>query len=138
VAACSRRRLFGAAAGAGGTALASRLLWAAPAAAHGQHHEKHECRAEPIPGGIQPGGPGTTLFHVFPPDPSAPQLLEPSTITNFTGFVGLTDVRGTGTETNRLTGAKRTLSWEADLRFFDGLIAGDDGDELARCTFGFV
>jgi hypothetical protein len=100
--------------------------------------QSHGCRAEPIPGGIQPGGPGTTLFHVFPPDPSAPQLAEPSTITNFSGFLGLAVVRGSGTETNRKTRVRRTLSWEVDLRFFDGFIASGDGRELARCTFGFV
>jgi hypothetical protein len=37
-----------------------------------------------------------------------------------------------------MTGAKRTLSWEADPRFFDGFIATGDGRGLARCTFGFV
>jgi hypothetical protein len=133
---CSRRRLFGTAAGAGGAALASRLLSVAPAAAHdeGCHH----CHADPIPNGVQPFGPGTQVFHVFPPDPSAPQLLEPATITNFSGFLGLADVRGTGTETNRHTGATRTLSWEVDLRFFDGFIASHDARRLARCTFGFV
>ena len=38
----------------------------------------------PIPGGLQPLGPSGPLFHIFLPAPG----VEPSTITNFNGFIG--------------------------------------------------
>ena len=43
-----------------------------------------------IPGGIQPFGPGTEVFHVFPPGAG-----EPSTITDFNGFAGVAHITGT-------------------------------------------
>src|SRR5215469_1748035 len=49
----------------------------------------------PIPGGLQLLGPTGPLFHVFLPAPS----VEPSTITNFNGFVGWAAVGGMGTHT---------------------------------------
>ena len=49
----------------------------------------------PIPGGLQVLYPGTPVFHFFLPGPGA----EPSTITNFNGFVGWAAVGGKGMHT---------------------------------------
>src|SRR5260370_2653381 len=49
----------------------------------------------PIPGGLQLLGPSGPLFHIFLPAPG----VEPSTITNFNGFVGWAAVGGMGTHT---------------------------------------
>jgi hypothetical protein len=48
---------------------------------------------------------------------------EPSTITDFNGFVGVVLVDGTGTD-----GSGNPLLWEADLRFMKGVYRGTDGD----------
>jgi hypothetical protein len=57
---------------------------------------------------------------------------EPSTITDFNGFVGVAHVQGTGTD-----GQGHTLLWDADLRFMQGDYRGVDG-RLHSGTFGFV
>ena len=76
----------------------------------------------PIPGGLQLLGPGTPLFHVFLPAPG----VEPSTITNFNGFVGWAAVGGAGTHT--VVGeAPEHLHFEADVRFMSGEFVGADG-----------
>ena len=76
----------------------------------------------PIPGGLQALGPSGPLFHFFLPGPGA----EPSTITNFNGFVGWAAVGGKGTHT--VTGeAPQHLPFEADVRFMLGEFVGADG-----------
>jgi hypothetical protein len=76
----------------------------------------------PIPGGLQLLGPSGPLFHIFLPSPGA----EPSTITNFNGFVGWAAVGGMGTHT--VTGqAPEHLPFEADVRFMRGEFVGADG-----------
>jgi hypothetical protein len=87
----------------------------------------------PIPGGIQPFGDGTELFHVFPP------MLgnEPSTITDFHGPVGVAHIRGAGTSTDIQTGNQTRLLFDADMRFMRGQYIGVDGN-LHRGTFAFV
>jgi hypothetical protein len=50
----------------------------------------------PIPGGIQPFGPGTEVFHIILPGPVA-EGNEPSTITDFHGFIGIAHTTGYGT-----------------------------------------
>jgi hypothetical protein len=87
----------------------------------------------PIPGGIQPFGPGTEVFHVFLPGRGA----EPSTITDFHGFIGIADTQGTGTGTNTHTGATTTLLFDNDTRFMQGVYIGVDGKKH-RGTFGFI
>jgi hypothetical protein len=84
----------------------------------------------PIPGGIVVGG---QLFHVF--------LLgegnEPSTITDFQGFVGVADVQGTGTANYIGTGRQETLNFDTDVRFMQGTYIGMDGNQYSD-TFGFI
>ena len=76
----------------------------------------------PIPGGLQLLGPDGPLFHVFLPGPGA----EPSTITNFNGFVGWAAVGGMGTHT--VTGqAPEHLPFDSDVRFMSGEFVGADG-----------
>ena len=76
----------------------------------------------PIPGGLQVLGPGTPVFHFFLPGSGA----EPSTITNFNGFVGWAAVGGKGTHT--VVGeAPQHLPFEADVRFMTGEFVGADG-----------
>jgi hypothetical protein len=57
---------------------------------------------------------------------------EPSSITDFNGFVGVALVDGTGTD-----GSGNPLVWEADLRFMRGVYRGADG-ELHHGAFALV
>jgi len=119
----SRRKFIGAAAGTTGAILASGLWMPKLALAAGSD-------PNPIPGGIVVGG---QLFHVF--------LLgegnEPSTITDFKGFVGVADVQGTGTGINTRTGFHETLTYDTDVRFMQGIYIGMDGKQYSD-TFGFI
>lgn len=117
----SRRQLL---AGAGFTTLgllAANGTGAVPAfAARGAGEPTH------IPGGIQPFGPGTEVFHVFLPGTG-----EPSTITDFNGFVGVGLVDGVG------AGDHSDLTWEVDNRFITGEYVARDGRHF-NATFGFL
>ncbi|HYX84547.1 MAG TPA: hypothetical protein VE777_06220 [Gaiellales bacterium] len=86
-----------------------------------------------IPGGIQPFGPGTQVFHVFLPGRGA----EPATIYNFHGTFGVAALKGTGTGIDTATGRRHRLLWDVDLRFYKGKYIGRDR-QLHHATFGFV
>jgi|SRR5690348_1046613 len=86
----------------------------------------------PIPGGLQLLGPSGPLFHFFLPASGA----EPSTITNFNGFVGWAAVGGTGTHTPT-DGASEQLVFESDMRFMRGEFIGEDGRNH-RGAFAFI
>jgi len=75
----------------------------------------------PIPGGLQLLGPGGPLFHVFLPAAGA----EPSTITNFNGFIGWAAVGGMGTHT--VASQSQHLPFDSDMRFMKGEFVGADG-----------
>ena len=62
--------------------------------------------------------------------------LDPSSITDFNGFVGVADVQGTGTAHNA-DGSTETLLYDTDMRFMTGTYVGKDGQNY-RGTFGFV
>jgi hypothetical protein len=62
--------------------------------------------------------------------------LDPSSITDFNGFVGVADVQGTGTATNP-DGSTETLLYDTDMRFMTGTYVGKDG-HVYKGTFGFV
>jgi hypothetical protein len=87
----------------------------------------------PIPGGVQPFGPGTEVFHVFLPGPGA----EPSTITDFHGNVALANVDGTGTGTDTTTGNTTSLLFDVDMRFMQGTFIATDGN-THKGTFTFI
>ncbi len=116
-AALSRRQFMGTAAGVTGAVLTSGFWLPALASADAT------TAANPIPGGIQPFGPGTEVFHVFLPGRGA----EPSTIFDLNGFVGLANVRGMGTATDTRSGATSRLIYDVDNRFMKGVFVGTDG-----------
>lgn len=118
----SRRRFLG---GAVGAAVGAAILQPARALAA----RPGDATPKPIPGGIDVGG---QVFHVFGFGPGQ----EPSTITDFNGFVGVTDVQGTGTATNP-DGTTETLLFDTDMRFMKGAYIAVDGT-VRQGTFGFV
>jgi hypothetical protein len=114
-----------------GTALGSHLWPSHLVAAHGTHEPV------PIPGGTPVLGGG---YHVF--GPGFPGLdpvdAEPSSITDFNGFLGIAFISGTVTRTNTQTGEVRTLPFvNNDMRFMKGVFRGTDG-EIHQGAFGFV
>ena len=112
-----------------GTALSSKLWQPRLVSAHSASDPV------PIPGGTPALGGG---FHVFAPAGPDPADAEPSTITDFNGFLGLAYVSGTVTRTNTRTGEVRTLPFvNSDMRFMKGVYRGQDG-QIHRGTFGFV
>jgi hypothetical protein len=120
----SRRAFVGGAAAATGAALGSGLL--SPAAALAWS-------SQPAP---KPTTAVTTLnglnFHFTSFGPG----VDPSSITDFRGQVGVADVRGTGTARNP-DGSVETLLFDTDMRFMKGTYVGQDG-KVHRGTFGFV
>jgi hypothetical protein len=64
-------------------------------------------------------------------------LNDPSQITDFNGFVGLTHIRGQGTGTDLKTNAMTTLAYQADMGFSQGEFIGTDGHKH-QGTFAFV
>lgn len=62
--------------------------------------------------------------------------MDPSSITDFNGFVGVAQVQGTGTGTNP-DGSEETLLFDSDMRFMSGVYVGQDG-AVHKGAFGFV
>jgi hypothetical protein len=120
----SRRQFVATAAGATGAILASGLWMPGTALAD-------NAAPKPIPEGIQPFGPGTEVFHVFP----IAHGVEPSTITDFHGSIAAAEIQGTGTATN--SGSTSSLNFDADMRFMQGVYIGVDGEKHSG-TFGFI
>ena len=75
---------------------------------------------------------GGVAFHVTFFGPG----VDPSSIGDFSGLVGVADVQGTGTATNP-DGSTETLLFDTDMRFMSGVYVGLDG-EVHKGTFGFV
>jgi hypothetical protein len=109
-----------------GATLGAGLWRPERAVAHRSHkHQSHE--PTPIPGGTPLLGGS---FHVFGPGliDIDPIDAEPSTITDFNGFVGLAYISGMLTRTNTATGEERTLPFvNSDMRFMKGIFRGTDG-----------
>ncbi len=55
-----------------------------------------------------------------------PEGRDPSTITNFAGFVGQVDLTFSGTATDTKTGAKSPYTFHTDTRFMKGEFIGSD------------
>ena len=118
----SRRQFLAAGAGLGAAGLlGTQVARAAPALAAPQAGAPR-----PIPGGIQPFGPGTEVFHVFLPDTG-----EPITITDFNGFAGVAHIQGAG------AGGNAGMTFDVDNRFFTGEYIALDGRHF-NATFGFL
>jgi hypothetical protein len=62
--------------------------------------------------------------------------VDPSSITDFNGFVGVADVQGTGTATNA-DGSTEPLKFDTDMRFMSGVYVAQDG-KVHKGSFGFV
>ncbi len=90
----------------------------------------------PIPGSFNPGlgGPDIHFQLPGPADNTNTGRIggEPSTITDFNGFIGVAHVQGTGTDNSG-----NTLFWDTDLRFMNGVFMAADGS-IQRGTFAFV
>jgi hypothetical protein len=92
----------------------------------------------PIPGGILDptpfAGPDVHAHLPGPADSATPNKIggDPSTITDFNGFVGVAHLQGTGTD-----GSGNSLTWDVDLRFMQGVYQGVDGN-IHNATFAFV
>jgi hypothetical protein len=83
---------------------------------------------KPIPGGFDESFnfvPKDPFIHVLPPGVG----FEMSMITDFNGVVAAADVQGTANN--------GTYFFDCDMRFMDGLYAGEDG-KLRQGSFGFV
>jgi hypothetical protein len=114
----SRREFLVAGAGLGAAGfLGAQVIGADPALA-----ARRAGAPRPIPGGVQPFGPGTEVFHVFPPGAG-----EPSTITDFNGFVGVAHIQGAGAG----------LTFDVDNRFMTGEYIALNGRHF-NATFGFL
>ena len=117
--AMSRRNFAGTAAAVAGLTAGARLglspkaLAAPPGSAD----------PRPIPGGIQPFGPGTPVFHVF----LIGSGQEPSTITDFNGVSGVAQVDGTWSGGGVVPPPGVPLVFDTDMRFMMGEYIGLDG-----------
>jgi hypothetical protein len=85
--------------------------------------------AAPVP---VPANPAAGGLHINLPGVN----VEPSTITNLNGFVGIGEARGAGTAT-LATGATQRLFFDVDNRFMKGEYVGEDG-RLHHGTFAFT
>jgi hypothetical protein len=125
-----------------GAVLGVRLFGPTSASAANNEDDSHDAdgaRPNPIPGGRAPLAPFGVFIHHNPLDPAIPlaNLNDPSQITDFTGFVGLTFIRGSGTGTNTGTGVTTPLAFRADMGFSQGTFIGTDG-RRHQGTFAFV
>src|SRR5260370_30402325 len=96
--------------------------------------------ANPIPGGVTPFKPFGVVVHHNPLSIAnrlaVTGINDPSQITDFDGFVGLTHIRGSGTGTDSVTGPS-TMAFQADMGFSQGKFIGADGRQHEG-TFAFV
>jgi len=133
----SRRNLIR---GAAGTILGAGLLGSKPAHADEDDDERAKrSDPNPIPGGVVGLKPFGVFIHHNPLNPATPlaSLNDPSQLTDFDGFVGLTHILGGGTGTDTATGVATRLAFQADMGFGKGKFIGTDGREH-RGTFAFV
>jgi hypothetical protein len=117
----SRRAFLGSVAGVAGAAVGAGLLPASVLAG------KPSANLSPKPTTQQLTVGGVTFsLALFGPG------IDPSSITDFNGFVGVADVQGTGT-----TNTGETLLFDTDMRFMSGVYVGVDG-AVHKGTFGFI
>jgi len=122
----TRRAFLGSAAGTTGAILGAGLLDPAAALAGNPHTDD-----SPKPTTTTNTLNGVTFALTF----FGPGL-DPSSITDFNGFVGVADVQGTGTATYA-DNSTETLLYDTDMRFMTGTNRGKDG-QVYKGTFGFV
>jgi len=133
----SRRSLIRAGAGA---AVGASLLLPKPSFADDDEHAVCAL-TNPIPGGVAPFSPFGVFIHHNPLNPAnrlaIGNISDPSQVTDFDGFVGLTHIRGSGIGTNTLTGDRTDVAFQADMGFSQGKFIGSDGRKHEG-TFAFV
>lgn len=134
----SRRAFLGTA----GTALGAGLLSPSFVYAHDNDEDRGRnegAQPNPIRGGVAPFTPFGVFIHHNPLNPllGIESIKDPSQITDFDGFVGLTHIRGGGTGTNTLTGESMPMAYQADMGFNKGKFIGTDG-RSHEGTFAFV
>src|SRR5246127_1755540 len=126
-----------------GAAVGAGVLRPHPALADDDDPGEHaSCAlAAPIPGGVKPFLPFGVFVHHNPLSPAnataVGHISDPSQITDFDGFVGLTHIRGSGTGTNTTSGATARMAFQADMGFSQGTFIATDG-QPHRGTFVFV
>ena len=121
----TRRQMLQAATAAAGLALGSGLAISARADDDGS------AAPRPIPDTVTP-------FHLhfnFPGPADAGN--EPSTITDFNGFLGVAELEMRGTGINTWTGKTTPYTFDTDWRFMKGAYVGLDG-ETHRGAFSFI
>jgi hypothetical protein len=118
----SRRAFMGSAAGVAGAAIGAGLMPVSALAG------KPTSNATPKP-------TSNTVFGEFHVTFFGPGI-DPSSIGDFNGFVGVADVQGTGKATNP-DGSTETLLYDTDMRIMSGVYVGVDG-AIHKGTFGFV
>jgi len=106
-----------------------------------EHEHATSALANPIPGGVTPFKPFGVVVHHNPLSPAnqkaVANISDPSQITDFDGFVGLTHIRGGGTGTDTNTGNPTILAFQADMGFSKGRFIGTDGRHHEG-SFAFV
>ena len=125
--------------GAAGMVLGAGAGLLRPKLAYANNEENSEhfgcVGPNPIPGGVTGLKPFGIFIHHNPLNAARPlaDLNDPSQITDFDGFVGLTHIRGGGTDTT--TGTR--LAFQADMGFSQGKFIATDGRQHEG-TFAFV
>lgn len=121
----SRRAFIGGAAAATGITVGGGLLWPAAGSAAARPNRA----PKPTTATFTVGG---KTFHATSFGPG----MDPSSITDFKGVVGVADVRGKGIARHP-NGRVETLLFDTDMRFMNGVYVAQDG-KTYRGTFGFV
>jgi hypothetical protein len=130
---------YGAATAAAATIAPALPALASPASAHGPHRVLPA--PKPIPGGLPL--PDGSVIHVFAPGPVGVTLpytgvqlqgldVEPSVITDYSGFTALAFHVGTATD-----GDGTAYNLETDIRVLSGSYVAADGSHR-RGVFGFI
>jgi hypothetical protein len=94
----------------------------------------------PLPIPFEPVGPGVHLFLPGPADAplsSLPFGRDPSAITDFTGFVGVAHLQGTGTPSGGTGADAVSTLTDIDVRFMQGVYRGVD-NAFHFGTFAFI
>jgi hypothetical protein len=128
--------------GAAGALMGAGLVRPSQAYADGDDGDSEHAACigpNPIPGGVMGLKPFGIFIHHNPLSAATPlaDISDPSQITDFDGFVGLTHIRGSGLGTDTGTGATTPLAFQADMGFSQGNFIGTDGRKH-RGTFAFV
>ena len=124
-------------------------LWVPARADDGKDGEDGGGCGQPLPIPNTHPSPTGSLVHDYFPGPitgveaatdpfgTHPEGRDPSTITNFSGFVGQVDLTFSGTAMNTKTGAKANYTFHTDTRFMRGEFIASD-ERLHRGSFAFI